>query len=294
MCGVAGIYSYNDLGQEVSHTELVRIRDYMVSRGPDDEGLWISPCSRVGLAHRRLAIIDPGPSGHQPMHRNGISITYNGEIYNFRKLKKGLEDAGYAFETGSDTEVILALYQEKGTAMLCELSGMFALAIWDQDRGKLILARDPYGIKPLYLADNGQCLRFASSTNALIAGGRVSSNIDPAAEIGFLMLGSVPEPMTIREEIKAMPPGCCICFDSRGRGEIECYRNISRQWQAGFQDYMAGDYDHSGIAGEIQDSVIRHLVSDVPVGVFLSAGVDSGAVAASPRNVAASRCIQRP
>ena len=270
MCGIAGIYAYHNKSPAVEKDELIRIRDFMTARGPDDAGIWISGNRRVGLAHRRLSIIDPSPAGHQPMARGNATITYNGEIYNFRSLREKLKQQGHAFNTESDTEVLLALYQQHGVEMAGYLSGMFALVIWDAQKEKLVLTRDPYGIKPLYFChDNGQ-FRFASQVKALIAGGQVSREIDPAGEAAYLMLGSVPEPTTIFSSISVLPAGSTLVLDSSGAQNIQQFDSVQEVWERALK--CQSEPDHSIIATDFRRSVARHLVSDVPVGVFLSAG----------------------
>lgn len=277
MCGIAGIFAYHQSAKGVDQEELLDIRDYMTARGPDDAGLWVSDKKRVGLAHRRLSIIDPGPTGHQPMHRGKISITYNGEIYNFRILRYALESRGFQFQTGSDTEVLLALYEEQGIQMVNSLIGMFALAIWDAHKEKLFLARDPYGIKPVYYSEDGKSFRFASQVKALLAGAKVSRNVDPAAEVAFLMLGSVPEPLTYYSAIRSLPAGSMLEVDCNGVDSAEQYCSVSDLWSEALANkFIDGN---SSLSADFKDSVRRHLVSDVPVGVFLSAGIDSGAIA---------------
>jgi asparagine synthase (glutamine-hydrolysing) len=164
MCGVAGIYAYHSSAPPVDRDELRAIRDHMAARGPDGKGEWVSQNNRVGLGHRRLSIIDLSDRAAQPMASSDgqLVISFNGEIYNYRELKKELEAKGRVFRTESDTEVLLHLYAEKGEAMLGDLRGMFAFAIWDARKQALFLARDPYGIKPLYYADDGKTFRFFS------------------------------------------------------------------------------------------------------------------------------------
>ena len=207
MCGLAAIFSYADGAPPIDREELERINEHMISRGPDGEGLWMSEDGRIGLAHRRLAIIDPGPSGAQPMAFQGNHITFNGEIYNFRDLRQQLIAQGRNLKTNSDTEVLLQLYDRDGPDMLNRLRGMFAFAIWDEARQGLFMARDPYGIKPLYYADDGKTLRVASQVKALRAGGAISNAPNPAGHVGFFTLGYVPEPHTIFADIKALPAG---------------------------------------------------------------------------------------
>ena len=187
MCGIAGIYAYHYAALDVDRYELRRIRDDMVARGPDGKGEWHSTDSRVGLAHRRLSIIDLSDRAAQPMASDDgkLVVTFNGEIYNYMALRKKLEAIGHVFRTGSDTEVLLHLYAEKGVDLVHELRGMFAFAIWDQQCRALLLGRDPYGIKPLYYSNDGWTLRFASQVKALLAGGACSRDPDPAGHVGF-------------------------------------------------------------------------------------------------------------
>ena len=196
MCGIAGVYAYHYAANPVDRQELRRMRDHMAPRGPDGVGEWHSEDGRASLANRRLAIIDLSELAAQPMvnpDRRHV-ITFNGEIYNYRELRRTLEARGYVFRSNSDTEVLLHLYAWKGPEMVHDLRGMFAFALWDGEKRGLLLARDPYGIKPLYIADDGWTLRFASQVKALVAGGRIASEVEPAAWVGFFLLGSVPEP----------------------------------------------------------------------------------------------------
>src|SRR5262249_15787897 len=164
MCGIAGIYAYRDTADSIDRAELRRIRDYMSARGPDGFGEWLSQDGRVGLGHRRLSIIELSDRGAQPMQSadGRLVVTFNGEIYNYRALRSELEAEGYAFRTQSDTEVLLHLYAAKGIMMINYLRGMFAFGMWDLEKSRLLLCRDPYGIKPLYYSDDGKTLRFAS------------------------------------------------------------------------------------------------------------------------------------
>ena len=207
MCGIAGLYAYLDVAPRASAAELARMNLRMAARGPDGSGDWISSDSRVGFTHRRLAIIDLSERGAQPMHSadGQISITFNGEIYNYRELKAELEAKGRVFRSDSDTEVMLQLYEERGDAMVEVLRGMFAFGLWDARRKRMLLARDPLGIKPLYYADDGWTLRFASQAKALLASGAVTDEPDPAGIVGFHLFGSVPEPFTVWQAIRAVP-----------------------------------------------------------------------------------------
>ena len=281
MCGINGIYAYRDTAGHVDERELVQTRDHMGARGPDGKGIWISRDRRVALGHRRLSIIDLSVTGAQPMTSvdGKLVVTFNGEIYNFRDLRQGLKARGSKFRSASDTEVLLHLYAEKGEAMVHELRGMFAFGIWNDESKKLFLARDPYGIKPLYYSDNGSTLRFASQVKALVAGGKISHEIEPAAQVGFYLWGSVPEPFTIYSQIRALPAGCTITVGRDGVGESKRYHNIAAVYQEAELEARAPAAERD-IQVEIRealfDSVKHHLVSDVPVGAFLSAGIDSG------------------
>jgi asparagine synthase (glutamine-hydrolysing) len=208
-----------------------------VPRGPDDGGTWISPDGRVGLGSRRLAIIDLRHEAVQPMaHPDGSCvIVFNGEIYNYRELRARLERGGAQFRTQSDTEVLLHLYKEKGAALVEDLRGMFAFSLWDVRERKMLLARDPYGIKPLFYADDGGTLRVASTVKALLAGGRVSRTPDPAGAAGFFLMGSVPEPYTLFQEMRSLPAGSYAFVDERGVGPIRRYYTIAEQFREGFE-----------------------------------------------------------
>ncbi|MEQ1662991.1 MAG: asparagine synthase (glutamine-hydrolyzing) [Thiobacillus sp.] len=282
MCGISGIFAYHDLAPPVDEGELLRVRDRMVARGPDAAGLWISDDRRVGLAHRRLAIIDLSPGGVQPMHdpETGNWIVFNGEIYNHHALRTQLNRAGVVTRSQSDTEVLLKLYALHGSAMLTMLRGMFAFAIWDAQKRHLFLARDAYGIKPLYIADDGRTLRFASQVKALLAG-QVDTRPEPAGHVGFLLWGSVPEPFTLYKGIRSMPPGHWLTVAHGRTSEPVCFDSpalrLAQIPSVGAEGEQAALHQ---IAGAVRDSVAAHMVADVPVGVFLSAGLDSTMLAA--------------
>jgi len=242
----------------------------MQARGPDGAGEWFSPGAEIALASRRLAIIDLSPAGSQPMSWAGelYWIVFNGEIYNYRELRAELA-RDHTFRSHSDTEVILALFARDGVAGLGRLRGMFAFAIWDDREKRLLLARDPNGIKPLYYSNDGRHFRFASQVKALVAGGAVATRADPAGLCGFLLWGSVPEPWTIYESVKALPAGHFLWVGPEGVGLPEPLPRPSEK-RTGAPDILEA----------IEQSVIAHLVADVPVAIFLSSGLDSGLVAA--------------
>lgn len=293
MCGIAGIYSYHDDAPPVDQAELMSIRERMVARGPDDAGLWVSDDRRAALAHRRLAIIDLSPAGAQPMHdpESGNWIIFNGEIYNHVKLREQLNRDGVVTRSHSDTEVLLKLYAHKGPAMLNMLRGMFAFAIWDARRQQMFFARDPLGIKPLYIADDGRTLRFASQVKALLAG-QVDARPEPAGHAGFLLWGSVPEPYTLYRGIRALPAGHWLLAADGVVGQPVCYNNPTlglRNVASVGPDAMEAALHQ--IAAAVHDSVAAHMVADVPVGVFLSAGLDSTMLAACAANLGTLRTL---
>lgn len=282
MCAISGIFAYDDTGAAVNRAELLRVCEAMHARGPDGAGSWVSTNGRIGLAHRRLAIIDLSPGGAQPMStRDGrLHITFNGEIYNHRKLRTELEARHHCFQSNSDTEVLLHLYADRGVEMLHSLRGMFAFAIWDEYNQELFAARDPFGIKPLYYADDGHTLRFASQVKALLKGGSVDASPDAAGKVGFLVLGAVPEPHTLYKGIKALPAGSFLRL-VRGRGpSLTKYFDVGdefRKAESASAQHLADS--KAVLKYALTDSVRHHLVADVPVGLFLSAGLDSTTVA---------------
>lgn len=287
MCGLAGLFAYHSEAPPIEGEELHRIREAMSARGPDSAGTWISPDQRIGLAHRRLAIIDLSEAGAQPMHSDDgkLAIVFNGEIYNYPLLKQGLEARGHRFRSTSDTEVILALYREKGPDLVHDLRGMFAFALWDSDRQGVLLARDPFGIKPLYVADNGHILRFASQVKALLAGGGVDTTPDPAGHAGFYLWGCVPEPHTLYRNIQSFPAGSTQWFTTAGPQPLKAYFDLSEEFrnaEAGGMEIAPSEL-HVRLREALQDTVRHHLVSDVPVGLFLSAGLDSSTLTAIAR-----------
>ncbi|MBN9088932.1 MAG: asparagine synthase (glutamine-hydrolyzing) [Reyranella sp.] len=279
MCGIAGLHAYLDVAPPVDRAELARMNARMAARGPDGSGDWFSDDGRVGFTHRRLAIIDLSERGAQPMHSadGALTITFNGEIYNYKELKAELAAKGYRFRSDSDTEVLLQLYADRGPSMVAALRGMFAFGLWDRAKRQLLLARDPLGIKPLYYADDGWTVRFASQAKALLAGGAVSRDPDPAGIVGFHLLGSVPEPFTVWRDIRSVPAGATVLVDATGPHAPHVYYSVAQS--LGRRTGIVGaDEARRQLSAAVHDSVRHHLVADVPVAVFLSAGLDSGAL----------------
>jgi asparagine synthase (glutamine-hydrolysing) len=290
MCGIKGIFAYGADAPRLDAEELLASRECMRSRGPDGGDVWISADERVGLGHRRLAIIDLSRAGAQPMRRGERVIIFNGEIYNYRELRARLEANGRTFTSQSDTEVLLALYDEMGERMLGELRGMFAIALWDGATRRMFLARDPYGIKPLYYADDGRTLRIASQVKALVNGGHVDKRFDPAAAAGFFLRGTVPEPFTMYRAIRALPAGSYCYVDANGVSEPRQYFSIAATLRDAVENArsVSEAERQEAVHDAVLESVRYHMVADVPVGAFLSAGIDSTAVVALARESGAS------
>lgn len=280
MCGIAGLYAYAPGAPPIDGATLDRINAAMVSRGPDGDGIWVDAGARIGLAHRRLSIIDLSEGGAQPKsYADGrFVITYNGEIYNFRALRAELEQQGRRFETDSDTEVILHLYDRDGAEMVHLLRGMFAIAIWDNERQGLFLARDGFGIKPLYYADDGKTLRIASQVKALLAGGGIDTRPSAAGQAGFYVWGYVPEPWTMFDNIRALPAGSTMWIDAQGPRSPVRYFDVTATLEEASADPQPWSRD--ALREALLDTLRHHLVADVPVGAFLSAGLDSATIVA--------------
>ena len=284
MCGIAGIFAYSSSAPNANRDELRAIRDQMQLRGPDGFGEWFSENERVALGHRRLSIIDLSDRAAQPMQTadGRYVISFNGEIYNYRELRQMLEAKQHVFRTESDTEVLLQLFAEKGADMLQDLRGMFTFAIWDNIEKSLFIARDAFGIKPLYITDDGKTFRFASQVKALLKGD-VDRSPEPAGHVGFLLWGSVPEPYTLYKSIRALPPGHSMRVSEKGAEPAKAFCRISDVLAQASHSAVNGDRQTAlrEIADAIHDSVIAHQVADVPVGVFLSAGIDSCLIAST-------------
>lgn len=253
----------------------------MAARGPDGEGIWQSTDARVLLGHRRLAVIDPSLDAAQPMQSpdRRFTISFNGEIYNHAALRSRLEHRGHRFRSASDTEVLLALFTEYGESCCAMLEGMYAFAVHDRATQSLFLARDPYGIKPLYYAEERGTIRFASQARALGAG-RADN---PAGLVGFALLGHVPDPLTIFSGVKALEAGHGI-WVRKGRVERP-FSHGSITGEFGRDQVPTPDLE-TICRTALRESLSLHLVSDVPVGIFLSGGVDSAAVLGLARDCA--------
>lgn len=279
MCGIVGIAS---ITTQIQRAWLAIGRDAMTHRGPDDEGEWWSIDGRVGLAQRRLSIIDLSPAGHQPMHdaSGALSIVFNGEIYNYADLRDELMAKGHSFQSHSDTEVILAAYREWGVDCLARLNGMFAFALYDARQQTFFLARDRAGEKPLFYHQADGVLRFASELKALLADPALTRRIDPAALDCYLAMGYVPGERCMLQGFNKLPPAHAMLFDLQ-TGQTK----IWRYWQLPeLEAASSRPVDEAALLDELEalleDSVRRQMVADVPVGVLLSGGVDSSLITA--------------
>lgn len=287
MCGIFGMVK-----REVSSKILARAQRSLAHRGPDDAGTVIIESGladgyQIGFAHTRLSIIDLSPLGHQPMRdpSSGNWIVFNGEIYNFRDLRHELEAAGVDFQSHSDTEVMLAAYRVWGEDCLARLRGMFAFALWDAQRKRLLLVRDPMGIKPLYYYQSQGYFLFASEVRTLLQTELVPRKIDSTGALSYLAFGSVYEPWTIVEGIRAVPPGHALTVEQGSVSIHEYWSPLRSAIHSTEQDNPNRSGARAGsLPAVLRDAVLSHLVSDVPVGVFLSGGIDSSSLVAVMSN----------
>lgn len=289
MCGIAGA-----LGR-VPPAAVTSMMDAIRHRGPDDHGL-LSVCDARGIAagalgHRRLAILDLTAAGHQPMlaHDGALSMVFNGEIYNYAALRQSLLDAGARFRGTGDSEVLLEGWAKEGPAFLARMRGMYAFVIWEERSGSGWLVRDPLGIKPLYVAEADGAVLFASELRALLASGMVERRLDRKAVAAYLAYGSVPEPLTLVASVRALPAGTVTRIHLRADGGAMLEDPV--EFAGDLFELPANLEDDPVVAAMrirevLRESVRLHMVSDVPVGLFLSGGIDSSAVVALASEVA--------
>lgn len=276
MCGIAGVYRTD--GQFVRETTVRRMTDMLTHRGPDDAGYFVN--GSIGLGSRRLAILDLSPAGRQPMTNEDGSLwlVYNGEIYNFRELRRELEARGHCFRSRTDTEVVLHAYEEWGEMCVQRFNGMFAFALWDARRQCLMLARDPLGIKPLfYLWDARKGLWFGSEIKAILADPEVPRVLDEEALDLYLTFYYVPQPRTLFKGIRHLLPGHVMLLHPGEEPRVSAYWDwcpSARQFNESFSE---DEYAHH-LEILLEQAVRRQLVSDVPFGIFLSGGLDSSTV----------------
>jgi len=272
MCGICGFYGEH---AAISSATLERMNQTLLRRGPDEDGVFREP--GVGMAMRRLSIIDLS-GGRQPIQNEDGTVwtVFNGEIYNYRELRADLLKRGHRFRTNTDTEVIVHLYEEYGDDLVHHLRGMFAFSLWDKNRRRGLLARDRLGIKPLFYAQAGDVLLFGSEIKAVLAAGLVERDLDYQALDAFFTFTYIPAPLTIYRKVHKLEPGHLLTYES-GRIEKRCYWDLdfgAVDEQADKQEWL------ERFDGAIDAAVTSHLVSDVPVGAFLSGGIDSSLVVA--------------
>jgi asparagine synthase (glutamine-hydrolysing) len=279
VCGIVGIANRRG---SVDVDSLNRARDVLTHRGPDDSGTWIDPIGGIGLAHRRLSIIDLSEDASQPMvnEDGSIVLIFNGEIYNFQALRDELLKLGHQFFSSSDTEVIIRAYEEWGMEAIAMLNGMFAFALYDRKSNRIVLARDRFGEKPLYYANTGSVFTFASELKALAALPGTQLRLDIDSLEPYLVFGNIPYPDTAFEGIHKLPPAHVLVFDiETWNGNVDCYWDMA---DANADTVVGADLEGDDALGRldelITDSVRLRLIADVPVGAFLSGGVDSSLI----------------
>jgi asparagine synthase (glutamine-hydrolysing) len=275
VCGFAGELSFAGAADRAA---VDRMAETMRSRGPDGSGAWAM--DGIAMAHRRLKIIDLSAAGDQPMVDDelGLTIVFNGCIYNHRELRRELERDGYRFFSHSDTEVILKAYDRWGARCVERLFGMFAFAVFDHGRRRLTLARDRLGIKPLYIASGGQAVRFASTLPGLLAGGGVDTDLDPIALHHFFSWHAVvPAPYTILKGVRKVAPATVMTFEADGRSATETYWEADYRRRPECGHWSEQDWARA-ILEALETAVQRRMVADVPVGVLLSGGLDSSLI----------------
>ncbi len=284
MCGIVGKIHF-DPEHPVDPRQIRTMADSLLHRGPDDEGIWIE--RNVGLGHRRLSIIDLSPGGRNPMSNEDetVWIVFNGEIYNFQELRPGLEADGHKFRSRTDTEVILHLYEELGPVCVKELRGMFAFAIWDRRTQSLLLARDRMGVKPLHYALTSFGLLFGSEIKAVLASGEIDPEPDLASLHQFLLWQCIPSPQTGFRGIQKLPPASVLTWQVGG--EV-C---IQRYWDLDCREPMPAKASvvSEQVRNLVQEATRLRLTADVPVGLFLSGGIDSACVLAATRQATSSK-----
>ena len=273
MCGIAGVFHYQT-HEPVAAAMLRRMTDRLAHRGPDDDGFWID--GAAGLGHRRLSIIDVA-GGHQPIRNedDSIAIVFNGEIYNYRALAHLVEGRGHRLKTRSDTETIVHLYEEFGDACVAMLDGMFAFALWDGQRQRMLLARDRVGKKPLYYADTAGRFTFGSELKAVLADDRIPRELDEQAVADYFSFQYVPAPKSIFRHVRKLRAGHYLVVDANGAREHE-------YWDIDFsqvEQRSEAEWAES-LLEALRRAVEVRLMSEVPLGAFLSSGVDSSAVVA--------------
>jgi asparagine synthase (glutamine-hydrolysing) len=276
MCGICGIWEYGAADGRIERALVERMRDVMTHRGPDDAGELIFDEARGGFGFRRLSIIDLSAAGHQPMRgcTDRVWLVFNGEIYNHAALREGLEQRGHVYASRTDSETILHLYEERGLDFVQDIEGDYAIALWDADRERLVLARDRAGVKPLYFYQKDGRIIFASEIKAILEHPAVSPEINEEALYHYLSLLTTPAPQTLFRDIQKLPAGHLLVIDRAGEAKITQY------WDAlpPLAPVVRSETEHQqNILELLRASIKKRMMADVPFGVFLSGGVDSSA-----------------
>src|SRR6266550_3783260 len=276
MCGICGVWEYGAAEGRVERALIEKMRDVMIHRGPDDAGELIFDEGRGGFGFRRLSIIDLSAAGHQPMRgcTDRVWLVFNGEIYNHAELREGLEQRGHLYASRTDSETILHLYEERGLDFVHEIEGDYAIALWDADRGQLVLTRDRAGVKPLYFYQKNGRFIFASEIKAILEHPAVSPEINEEALYHYLSFLTTPAPQTLFRDIQKLPAGHLLVIDRVGK---VC---MTQYWDAlpPLSPIVRSEAEHQqNILELLRASIKKRMMADVPFGVFLSGGVDSSA-----------------
>src|SRR5436309_2943950 len=275
MCGICGVWEYGAARGNITPELLVSMRDVMTHRGPDDAGELVFDEARGGFGFRRLSIIDLSEAGNQPMHgcTDRVWLVFNGEIYNHAELREGLEQRGHVYASRTDSETILHLYEERGLDFVHEIEGDYAIALWDADRERLVLARDRAGVKPLYFYHQNGRFIFASEIKAILQHPAVTAEVNEEALYHYLTFVTTPAPQTLFHGIQKLPAGHMLIVDRSGNVRITQY------WDAlpSASPKLTESEHEANILKLLRDSIKKRMMADVPFGVFLSGGVDSSA-----------------
>ncbi|HVN96730.1 MAG TPA: asparagine synthase (glutamine-hydrolyzing) [Syntrophorhabdaceae bacterium] len=285
MCRIVGFVDGHYKGQYDMYGVLEEMRDSMFRGGPDDAGQYIHEDKGLAVGHRRLSILDLSPMGHQPMGYDNLVITYNGEVYNFREIRRELEDCGYTFQSNSDTEVVLKTFHKWGLNGISRFRGMWAFAVWDNKSETVTLCRDRVGVKPLYWYFKNSLFMFASELKAFCKHPTFLKDVDRKALSLYFQFGYIPAPYSIFKGVRKLDAGCVLKFDvNRQEYAHERYWDVKKYYLTGFQSQRKPESNsdeeiETELEGILEESFKLRLVSDVPVGVFLSGGIDSSLVA---------------
>src|SRR2546428_4210726 len=277
MCGICGVWKYGATRGNITKELLASMRDVMTHRGPDDAGELIFDEARGGFGFRRLSIIDLSEAGHQPMHgcTDRLWLVFNGEIYNHAALREGLEQRGHVYASRTDSETILHLYEERGLDFVNDLEGDYAIALWDADRERLVLARDRAGVKPLYFYHQNGRFIFASEIKAILQHPAVTAEVNEEALYHYLTFVTTPAPQTLFREIQKLPAGHMLVLDRKGDARVTQYWDALPP--ASPRKGLSEKEHQVNILHLLRGSIKKRMMADVPFGVFLSGGVDSSA-----------------